>query len=222
MKKKKYKIINNKKLAIAAVKSDQRNIHIVSKKLQIDPEVDSAYRGKLMKDIKKKIKFKDIEDKELAMIAVSTDGRQINQVSKKLQRDPDVIKRALKTGAVDLKNPKRKLKFKLPWESYWYLKYKNKKNVTNKVKKVKNFKLYEDMGYKAYYWGEILNGRPHGKGFSKKHDEDEEYLETYKGEWKNGKQEGKGELIEHDSHQDEGGKILNRYIGTFKNGKFVK
>ena len=35
MKKKKYKIINNKKLAIAAVKSDQRNIHIVSKKLQI-------------------------------------------------------------------------------------------------------------------------------------------------------------------------------------------
>ena len=44
----------------------------------------------------------------------------------------------------------------------------------------------------------------------------------YKGEWKNGKQEGKGELIEYDSHQDEGGKILNRYIGTFKNGKFVK
>ena len=102
-------------------------------------------------------------------------------------------------------------------------KNKDKKIITNKVKNVKQMKFYgEDH---KYYWGEILNGKPHGNGFSEKYHvtsdmkkvwkmvsskhhvkyqknlsiKKEGYIisEKYIGEWKFGLYDGKGEIIEY-------------------------
>mgnify|MGYP003729729961 CR=1 FL=1 len=167
-------------------------------------------------------KFRD--NRELVMLAVKEDGDAIGAASERLRIDPAIIKQAIKTGSKEERYPttKRK-KLTLPEDVYWHLKNKDKKIITNKVKNVKQMKFYgEDH---KYYWGEILNGKPHGNGFYEKYDvnsnmkkvwrkvaskhhakyqknlniKKEGYIisEKYIGEWQFGLMNGPGELIEY-------------------------
>jgi len=70
----------------------------------------------------------------------------------------------------------------------------------------------------AHYYGEVVNGKPHGKGtmtWSKS--------KTYSGQWVNGKREGYGKYIATEKDYDyseEGDPTLIIYTGNWKDDKF--
>ncbi len=249
------KFYKDKDVALAAISNKVEHFDIISEKLKKDKDIlkaavnSDSIKGaydrwffnalekakisdkKFIKYILKRRgdalgyfseKFRD--NRELVMIAVKEDGDAIYHASDRLRKDPAVIKQAIKTGSKQERYPttKRK-KLTLPEDVYWYLKNKDKKTITNKIKNVKQMKFYgEDH---KYYWGEILNGKPHGNGFSEEYDvnsnmkkvwgmvaskhhikyqknlniKKEGYIisEKYVGEWKLGLMDGQGELIEY-------------------------
>ena len=120
-------------------------------------------------------------------------------------------------------------------DNFFRLNFHNDKNEVEKIlfsnfieitktPKINNrVTLYKDNENVEYYWGELKNNKPHGKGFSEKYETNEAnkkvfkkvgimwwkkysknlnakdlkgYIisEKYEGEWKNGKRDGKGEL----------------------------
>ncbi|XOJ00882.1 hypothetical protein ACMX2M_03875 [Paenibacillus polymyxa] len=69
------------------------------------------------------------------------------------------------------------------------------------------------------YFGEVKNGKPHGKGTATWGD-----YKTYSGEWKNGQRSGNGKFTEYlmsDAFEDGGYYNLGKevYTGTWKNDK---
>ena len=75
----------------------------------------------------------------------------------------------------------------------------------------------------VHYTGEMLGGRPHGKGYATNEESewaDAAFPSTYDGDWLNGLPDGNGELKEFKAnHYPPNGKVEGHYIGPFKNGE---
>ena len=275
-------IIKDKKLALIAIKENRYQIEKVHKKFLGDKDIiktaletkdpskwaidplSTFIRLSKIKD-RKFIKYlisksgsyinildkKFKKDKELALIAVKQDGNAINSLDEKLQIDTDIIKFALKTGSTSIHKGKKRV-FHLPEKTYWHLKLKeNKKKGIGKVEGLKIFCSWTS-DHERYYWGETLNGIPHGHGYAETYETSdiikkiskkvgkvwndrymkksgkkmEGYIliDKYIGEWNCGIQHGKGEFIEYYEpeyfvNSDGTPKVMNKFIGNFKNGK---
>ena len=95
----------------------------------------------------------------------------------------------------------------------------NNTNYTGKFNTIKRLipgpqKVYKYPSFT--YTGEIKNGKPHGKGYAKFHEEWEG--ETYEGEFKDGKIEGEGIYINNLSQNS--GSVKTTYKGTFKDNLY--
>ena len=75
----------------------------------------------------------------------------------------------------------------------------------------------------VYYTGEMVGGRPHGKGYATNEESewaDAAFPATYDGQWLNGLPDGTGEFKQFKpNYYPPNGKIDEHYIGPFKNGE---
>ena len=248
----KKNLITDKKLALIAIKGHRYQIEKVHKKLYGDQDIiklainskDPSTRtfdpvmefiGKSKIKDKKFIKYilskapkafgwldkKFKSDKELLMNAVKQNGDAINYLDKSFHKDINIINLAIKIGRTDLYHGKKQ-ELQLPKISFYL-------NLSNKSKKgpgnVEGLRIWNRFSDKTYYFGETLNGIPHGKGYAESYEtsdvikkvnktvskkwrnnyskhfakimEHHNLVEKYIGEWKFGMYEGEGEFIEY-------------------------
>ena len=115
-----------------------------------------------------------------------------------------------KTRKIDL--PKRK-KSKLPQSEksfYKILSSKSKKGPGN----VQGLKIWNMFSDKTYYFGETLNGIPHGKGFAETYETSDVIKKVYKMISKKWRKNYSKYFSKNMEYHD----LVNKYIGEWKNG----
>ena len=179
-------------------------------------------------------------DKELALITVKKSDYQFQYVSEKLKKDKDILEAAAQNflnGSVTLKSKKVKKNNindldntsvgLLDRDLYWYIFYKVNSHMLNQkeyveVKRIRSDILFSDYDV-VHYTGEMLGGRPHGKGYATNEESewaDAAFPATYDGQWLNGLPDGTGEFKQFKpNHYPPNGKVDGHYIGPFKNGE---
>ena len=239
----KENLITDKNLALIAIKENRYQIEKVDKKLYGDQDIIKLalnskdpskwatdpvmeFIGKSKIKDKKFIKYilskagltidwidnKFKKNKELAMIAVKQNGHAINFLDKSLQKDKIFISLAIKTGRTDLYHGK-KLKLHLPQISFYL-------NLSNKSKSgpgyVEGLEIWNTYSYKKYYFGETLNGIPHGKGYAESYETSAVIKKVYKTvskKWRNNYSKHFAKIMEHHV-------LLEKYIGEWKFGMY--
>ncbi len=186
-------------------------------------------------DLSKKFR----NDKELALITVKKSDYQFQYVSEKLKKDKEILEAAAQNflnGSVKLKS-KKVIKNNindldgssvnlLHRDLYWYIFDKVNSDKRNKKENVDRLRIRGDAPFSdsdvVYYYGEMLSGRPHGKGYATNEDSewgDAAFPATYDGQWLNGLPDGMGIFKQFaPNHYPPDGKISEEYVGPFKNG----
>jgi len=83
-----------------------------------------------------------------------------------------------------------------------------------KVGKVKGLKIPSKSRGETYYWGETLNGKPHGNGYSETFETHKIIKKTFKvvpKKWKDA-------YFKSSTKKKEGYIIIEKYVGEWKNG----
>ena len=187
-------------------------------------------------DLSKKFR----NDKELALLTVKKSDYQFKYVGNKLKKDKDILeaaaqnflkgslnsitKKIIKNNINDLDNSSVNL---LDRDLYWYIFDKVNSDKLNKKEYLEDKRINGDTPFNGYdvviYSGEMLSGRPHGKGYATNEDSewgDAAFPSTYEGQWANGLPEGIGEFKQFTpNHFPPHGKIDQHYIGPFKSGE---
>jgi len=185
-----------------------------------------------------KLSEKYKKDKEIALLAVKNYYGHFSDISENLKKDNDVLEAATKCFLKGYTNFKTKKKEKndindldrhhfIHKDLYWYIYYKvnpHKKN--NKTVCVDGVRIRADGVFdhydKVYFYGEMFNGRPHGKGYATNEESewgDAAFPSTYEGEWLNGVPHGKGVFKSFAANNyPPNGKVDEVYTGKFING----
>ena len=179
-------------------------------------------------------------DKEIALLTVKKSDYQFKYVGEKLKKDNDILEAAAQNflkGSLTLKNKKRQKNNindldsisvgLLDRDLYWYIFYKVNSHKLNEKEYVEAKRIRSDITFNnddvVYYTGEMVGGRPHGKGYATNEESewaDAAFPSTYDGQWLNGLPDGNGELKEFKAnHYPPNGKVEGHYIGPFKNGE---
>ena len=179
-------------------------------------------------------------DKEIALLTVKKSDYQYKYVGEKLKKDNDILEAAAQNflkGSLTLKNKKRQKNNindldsisvgLLDRDLYWYIFYKVNSHKLNEKEYVEAKRIRSDITFNnddvVYYTGEMVGGRPHGKGYATNEESewaDAAFPSTYDGQWLNGLPDGNGELKEFKAnHYPPNGKVEGHYIGPFKNGE---
>ncbi len=179
-------------------------------------------------------------DKELALITVKKSDYQFRYVSEKLKKDNDILEAAAQNflkGSLKLKNKKRQKNNindldsisvgLLDRDLYWYIFDKVNSDKLNEKEYVEAKRIRSDIIFinddVVYYTGEMVGGRPHGKGYATNEESewaDAAFPSTYEGMWDKGLPHGHGEYKRFKAnYYPPNGKIDEHYIGTFKNGE---
>tara|TARA_A100001011_G_scaffold317241_1_gene336531 strand:- start:178 stop:642 length:465 start_codon:yes stop_codon:yes gene_type:complete len=83
-----------------------------------------------------------------------------------------------------------------------------------KMGKVKGLKIPSKLRGETYYWGETLNGKPHGNGYSETFETNKIIKKTFKvvsKKWKDA-------YFKSSTIKKEGYIIIEKYVGEWKNG----
>ena len=192
--------------------------------------------GWWFKDLSEKYK----NDKEIALLVVKKSYYLFEYISEKLKKDKDILEAAAQIflkGSVTSKTKKFQRNNindldsssvgLLDRDLYWYIFYKVNSDKLNEKEHVESKRIRSDILFSdhdvVYYTGEMLSGRPHGKGYATNEESewgDAAFPSTYEGQWLNGLPHGSGEFKEFaPNHYPPNGKIDGHYIGSFKNGK---
>ncbi len=169
-------------------------------------------------------------DKEIALLALNNYYGHFSDISERLKEDKQILEFASKKYLKDKKNNINDIESNsmLDRKLYWYIFYKvNPKIKNDKTEEVEGIRIrpqgiFGDFD-KLHYFGFMMNGRPHGKGYATNEESewgDAAFPSTYDGMWDNGRPHGHGEFKQFKANRfPPNGEIDSHYIGPFKNGE---